>query len=111
MSLRRKCKLADKTYKEVDLRVYERLIIDTINSIVPNKNPRVDKDHFSTDVLTQSESVSLGRALAKLEELKGYGKTVTIFRLFDGKVIDNEEVKDAVKQPNIKYNPKGGRMS
>lgn len=111
MSLRRKCKLADKTYKDVDLRVHEKLIIDTINTVVPNKNPRVFKDHFSTDVLTQSESVSLGKALAKLEELKEYGKTVTTFRLFDGRVFNDETEKNSAEQLNIKTNPKGGRMA
>ena len=88
---RRKCRLAASKYKDVDLRQYNKLIIDTINATVPGKNPVVYKDHFSTDVLTQSEAVSLGRAMARLDELKGYGKTVTIFRLFDGRTCESEE--------------------
>jgi hypothetical protein len=63
---RRKCKLADSNHKNVDIRRFEKLIIDTVNKTVPNKNPKVFKEYFSTDPLTQSESVLLGRALAKL---------------------------------------------
>ena len=81
---RRKCKLAESKFNKIDLRNFEQIIKDTINSTVPNKNPKVYKDHFSTDLLSQSESVLIGRALAKIDELKVYGKTVTIFRLFDG---------------------------
>ena len=102
---RRKCRLAASKYKDVDLRQYNKLIIDTINATVPGKNPVVFKDHFSPDVLTQSEAVSLGRAMAKLNELKGYGKTVTIFRLFDGRTYQNEE-----SNIPLKHNSKGGRF-
>jgi len=49
------------------------------------------KDYFSTDPLTQSEAVQLGRALAKLEELNGYGKVVITFKLFEGKLYDSED--------------------
>lgn len=90
-TLRRKCRLADGNHDDVDLRDYEGLIIATVNATVENKNPKVYKDYFSTDLLTQSEAVSLGRALARLEELKIYGKTVQTFRLFDGKTYASEE--------------------
>ena len=100
--LRRKCRLADISHRNVDLRKYEQLIIDTINNTVPNKNPRVYKDHFSTDWLTQGESVLVGRALSKIEALKKYGRKVTVFRLFEGYTCEDE--KDDMK------NPKGGRM-
>ena len=106
---RRKCKLADSKFSNIDLRNYKQLIIDTINTTVPNKNPQVFKDYYSTDVLNQSESVLIGRALAKLDELKVYGKQVTIFRLFDGKVYNSESSNIPVK--NIKPKIKGGRMS
>ena len=94
--LRRKCRFAEAKHRDVDLRQYEKLIKETINSTVPGKNPRVYRDHFSTDPLNHSESVLVGRALSKLPELKGYGKTVMIFRLFDGRACvcddnDNEE--------------------
>lgn len=101
---RRKCKLSDKAYKHVDLRQYESLITDTINEVVPGKNPKVYEEYFSTDELNQSEAVLLGRALAKVEELKGYGKTVTIFRLFEGKTYDSEKSKYPTKKR------KGGHM-
>ena len=101
---RRECRFANTEHSNVDLRQYKKLIIDTINSTVPGKNPEVYSDHFSTDVLSQSEAVLIGRALAKIPVLKKYGKQVTIFRLFDGrtKVYDDNNVK-------TKYNPKGGR--
>lgn len=104
---RRKCRLADSDHRDIDLREYEQLIIDTVNSTVANKNPKVFKDYFSTDPLTQSESVLLGRALSKLTELKCYGKEVKIFRLFDGKTYDSEESATPI---NKNRRPKGGRM-
>ena len=87
---RRKYRLADSTHRDVDLCTYRQIIIDTVNDTVPNKNPEVYKDCFTTDSLTHSEAVLLGRALSKVEELKGFGKTVTIFRLFDGKLSEND---------------------
>lgn len=104
---RRKCRLADSEHRDVDLRDYAQLIIDTVNNTVAGKNPKVFKDYFSTDPLTQSEAVLLGRALSKLTEIKCYGKSVTIFRLFDGKTYESEESKVPVsKNKQIK----GGRM-
>lgn len=104
---RRKCRLSDSNHKDVDLRLYKNLIVNTINATVPNKNPKVFEDYFSTDVLTQSEAVAVGRALAKIDELKLYGKQVTIFRLFDGKTYDSEESNQPVKKKTLL---KGGRM-
>ena len=104
---RRKCRLSDSSYKDVDLRVFKDIIIETVNKTVQGKNPRVYKDYFSTDVLTQSEAVAVGRALAKVDELKAYGKQVTIFRLFDGKTYDSEESNQPVKKKTLH---KGGRM-
>ena len=95
---RRKCKLADSNHKNVDLRRYAKLITDTVNKTVPNKNPKVFKEYFSTDPLTQSESVLLGRALAKLDELNIYGKEVTTFRLFDGKMYSSESSDKPIKK-------------
>ncbi len=102
---RRKCRLADSEHRDIDLRKYEQLIIYTVDSTVPGKNPKVFEDYFSTDPLTQSESVLLGRALSRLTELKCYGKSVTIFRLFDGKTYDSEESSTPIKKER-----KGGRM-
>lgn len=107
---RRKCKLANSDYADVDLRQFEKAIIDTVNKTVQGKNPKVYKKYFSTDVLTQSEAVSLGRALAKIENLKSMGKTVTIFRLFDGKVCDSEERTKNDEKPKVKKY-EGGRMA
>ena len=109
---RRKCKLSDAKYKDIDLRNFSELIIDTVNKTVPNKNPKVFKTYFSTDLLNQSEAVTLGRALAKIEELSIYGKQITTFRLFEGKTYSNEESniptpKKLVPKSN---QPKGGRM-
>ena len=106
---RRKCRLADVTHADTDLRNYEKVIIETVNRVVPGKHPRVFKEYYSTDLMSQSETVALGRALAKIEELNALGKSITIFRLFEGKVYESESaekpttIKDLVK-------PKGGRM-
>ena len=100
---RRECRLVNKEYKNIDLTLYSKIIIDTIENTVPGRNPVVEKDKFSTDELSHKEAVKLGRALASLSELEGYGKTITIFRLFDGKVVDVNDDKTMKKQ-------KGGRM-
>lgn len=84
-TLRRRCRLADKAHRDVDLRQYAKIIIDTINETVPGKQSKVYKTHFETDLLSQWEAVQVGRALSKLDELKPYGKQVTVFRLFDGR--------------------------
>ena len=109
MAPRRKCKLADIDNRDIDLRQYRKKIVDTINSVVPGKNPRVFKDYYSTDILTHKEAVLVGRALAKIEEIKVYGKTITIFRLFDGKTYESES-SNKPYNPNI-AKPKGGRMT
>ena len=101
---RRKCRLADAESRDVDLRKYEQIIINTVNMTVANKNPKVYQDYFSTDPLTQTEAVMLGRALSKLPELKGYGKSITIFRPFDGKMYESEEAQSPISKR------KGGRM-
>lgn len=88
---RRVCRLADKQKRQkVDLRDYEDTIIATINNIVPNKNPKVEKYSFSTDALTQSESVRIGLALSAIPDLAMLGKTITTFRLFDGHIVDDK---------------------
>ena len=116
---RRKCRLADSEHKDIDLRKFENEIINTINSTVPGKNPQVHKSYYSTDPLTQSEAVALGRALSKIDTLKDYGKTVTIFRLFDGKTYESEESNTPLKvaqkakkndSQNEDYKPKINRL-
>ena len=47
---RRKCRLVNSNYKSTDLRQHSKIIIDTINNAVPNKNPKVFQDYFSTIV-------------------------------------------------------------
>ena len=39
-TMRRKCKLANTSFKDIDLRNFEQIIVDTINSTVENKNPK-----------------------------------------------------------------------
>ena len=107
---RRKYRLADSNHADIDLRDYKKVIKETVNRVVPGKEPRVYKEYFSTDLLSHSEAVTLGRALAKIETLYTLGKTVTTFRLFDGQLYDSEA---AVKPSNVKkkVKPKGGRMT
>lgn len=89
---RRVCKLADKNKrKNVNLKDYEDIIINTINSIAPNKNPKVEKDSFSTDVLTQGEAVKIGLALSAIPKFYKYGKMIVTFRLFDGKIVEEKK--------------------
>ena len=106
---RRKCRLADSEHKDVDLRKYAKIIEDTVNKTVPGKNPNVFENYFSTDELTQSEAVAIGRALAKIDELKQYGKTVTTFRLFDGKTYESEASNTPIVKKK-KIIRKGGHL-
>ena len=111
---RRKCRLVNSRHSGIDLRQFEELIVSTIDRVVPGKNPKVFKDYFSTDLLTQGEAVALGRELSKVEQLKGFGKEVTTFRLFDGKTYDSEEARlpSSYKKRADKANLRviGGRM-
>lgn len=97
MAILRKYKLSDRS-QNVDLRQYQDEIVDTINEAVPDKHPKVYADHFTTDQLTHSEAVRIGRALSKSDNLAAFGKTVTTFRLFSGTTVEVED------------RPKGGRM-
>ena len=81
--MRKIYKLADRQ-QNANLLEYQQEIMDTVNSVVPGKNPQVFSDHFETDPLTHQEAVKLGRALSKISGLKSFGKQVTIFRLFEG---------------------------
>lgn len=102
MAYRRKYKLADSSHDNVDLRKYRKLIVDTVNKTVGNKNPKVFKEYFSTDPLTQREAVILGRALSKLTELNVYGKRITTFRLFEGKIYESERAEKPLKDKKEK---------
>lgn len=101
MAMLRECRLSDTENRKIDLRNFEEEIKSIIEKTVPGKNPKVYKDHFTTDPLDRGESIKVGRALSKNKKLSAYGKTVTIFRLFDGR---NVEVKDSSSQS------KGGRI-
>ena len=103
---RRKCRLADISHADIDHRNYSKVIIETIEQVIPGKNPRVYKEYFSTDPLTQREAISIGMALAKIPALSQYGKTITTFRLFDGKTYASEYAKE----PITKLSQKGGRL-
>ncbi len=43
---RRKYRLADTNHADVDLRLYSKVIIETIENIVPGKNPKVFKEYY-----------------------------------------------------------------
>lgn len=89
---RRVCKLADKeNRKNVDLRNYKDIISEVVNKIAPNKNLKIEKGSFSTDKLTQSESVRIGLALSAIPDLAVLGKTITTFRLFDGRIVEDNK--------------------
>jgi len=108
---RRKCRLVNSEYNNIDLRQFEQIIKETVENVVPNKNPKVFKEYFSTDPLNQGEAVALGRELSKIPQLKGFGKEVTTFRLFDGKTYDREESKTPSRNGRVsKRIIKGGRM-
>ncbi len=100
----RKYRLSD-TSQDVDLCQYEDEIVQTINDTVPGKHPKVYPDYFTTDPLSQSEAVKIGRALSKSYNLQKYGKIITTFRLFSGRTVEVEEPE--VEEP---VKTKSGRM-
>ena len=89
------------TENGVNLLRYEELILNTINSITPGKNPVVYTDYFEIDMLDQREAVALGRALSGLNELQQYGRRIESFRLFKGTAKGKDEQI---------HNHKGGHM-
>lgn len=100
---KRICKLTDKALREtVDLRDYEDLIVSTINEIVPSKNPVVGKDYFSTDVLTHSEAIKIGLALAEKPAIAKLGILVSVFRLFNGRIVEDKKEKHNGNNNNSK---------
>ncbi len=99
MAILRKYRLSD-TSRNVDLRQYKDEIVNIINEAVPGKHPKVYADHFTTEQLTHSEAVRIGRALSKSDNLAAYGKTVETFRLFSGTTVETEDPEPM----------KGGRM-
>ena len=111
MSKRRKCRLVNADYKNIDLRKYEQIIVDTIETTVPGKNPKVFENYFSTDPLTQGEAITIGRELSKIPALARYGKRVESFRLFDGRLFDDENSEPTTKPKRKPVTTnKGGRM-
>ena len=107
---RRKSKLAIHD-NEVDLTIYTKEIIDTINEIAPGKNPKVFKNYYSTDELNQSEAVKIGQKLSKIPGLKKYGITITTFRLFEGRLYESEDSRRLVNKNNRTVRkPKGGHL-
>ena len=56
---RRKCRLADVNHADVDLRNYSKVIIETIEQVIPGKNPKVFKEYFSTDVLPSPKMIGV----------------------------------------------------
>lgn len=99
---RRICRLAGSNHKDVDLRDYEAEILEAIERIAPGFHPTVEKDSFSTDELTQSQAVRLGRELFQIDGLKKYGKLVSQARLFTGRRIEVDEDKLKQKSKQIK---------
>ena len=103
---KRKYELADSEKRDTDLTAYRSIIIRTINQAVPGKHPEVFSDYFTTDELTHSEAVRIGRALSRVEELSYLGKEVKQFRLFEGKPF----IEKKKRSGNYKLT-RGGRMA
>lgn len=85
----KKYTLADST-RDVDLRKFEKEIVEVVEAVAPGKHPKVYQDHFTTDYLSHSEAVRIGRELSRCKELARYGKMLETFRLFKGRTIESE---------------------
>ena len=103
--MKRKCTLSNPEKRATDLLQYKDEIIETINRVVPGKHPEVFHDSFQTDPLDRGESVRLGRALSKIPGLSKCCKEITVYRLFDGELVDDEPVTETETTA-----PKGGQM-
>jgi len=79
---RRKCRLADVKSRDVDLRKYAPIIIATIEKTVAGKNPKVNKDYFSTDPLTQTEAVMLGHVQASTKQSESRAVSLDLRQTF-----------------------------
>lgn len=89
MALQKKYSLADTSHS-VDLRQFESQIVGTVEAVAPGKHPKVYQDHFTTDYLSHSEAVRIGRELSRCKELARYGKMLETFRLFKGRTVESE---------------------
>ena len=113
---RKKFRLAAAEHQKQSLLPYEQEILDAINRAVPGKNPKVFEHYYSTDPLSQSETVRIGRELSKIADLVPLGKKIETFRLFEGKLYESEDSDKPIL--NSKSNNKqeinsirnGGRM-
>ena len=114
---RRNCRLTDRDNRNTtDLTQYSDIIIETINRVVPGKNPTVEQDYFATDPLTHSEAVRLGRELIRNDKLRELARIVTQYRLFEGREVDNTANSAVMPLKNRtiaqrQQKRKGGRMS
>lgn len=113
---RKKFRLAAAEHQKQSLLPYEQEILDAINRAVPGKNPKVFEHYYSTDPLTQSESVKIGRELSKITDLASLGKEIRTFRLFEGKLYESEDSDMPIlngkrnNKQEIKSIRNGGRM-
>ena len=107
--MRRKCQLSNAEKRETNLLQYKDEIIETINRVVPGKHPEVFRDSFQTDPLDRGEAIRVGRALSKIPGLSTCGKEVTIYRMFDGEMVDDVLVS-AADEAQQEERTMGGHM-
>lgn len=113
---RKKFRLAAAEHQKQSLLPYEQEILDAINRAVPGKNPKVFEHYYSTDPLTQSETVRIGRELSKITDLIPLGKEIKTFRLFEGRLYESEDSNMPIfkgksnNKQEIKSERNGGRM-
>ena len=113
---RKKFRLAAAEHQKQSLLPYKQEILDAINRAVPGKNPKVFEHYYSTDPLTQSETVRIGRELSKITDLIPLGKEIKTFRLFEGKLYESEDSNTPIlnsksnNKQEIKSERNGGRM-
>lgn len=89
----RKFSLASPEAREtVDLTAHEKLITDTVKSIIPNAKVKVYEHFYTIDHVTKGQSIKIGKVLSKSCNLGKY--CIQISKLFSGTESEEEMTFD-----------------
>ena len=85
MSMRRYWLASTEARENVDLRLYENIIIEAVHSIKPNASVIVNEDFYTVDPTpSQGEAVKIGRTICKSDLSK---HCISIAKLFNSRKV------------------------
>lgn len=83
--------LVSKTARELyDLRLYQNIIIDVVQSVIPNVKVTVEKDSYTVYGIRRGEAVQIGRMLSQYFGEAAVVKAV-IFRSSIGTIFEEDK--------------------